>query len=361
MAARSGAATAPAILGARATPRAASETKPPPVFGKGLQVTLEDGFGRRFRYVRLSVTEACNFRCSYCLPQGYRKSGPQDFLSVAEISRLARALVKAGIGKLRLTGGEPSVRRDLAEIIAVGAAAGAGKIALTTNGWSLRRDLAYWRAAGLTHLNVSVDSFEPRVFERLTGHDKLADILAGVEQALAGDLASVKLNAVLLRSTTGEGFERAAAYLRDRPLALRYIELMRTGDNAAYFAAEHLPGSALTNWLAARGWRPLPRGGDDGPALEYSHPDFAGRFGLIAPYAPGFCDSCNRLRVTARGVLRLCLFGEGGVDLRDLLQSDGDQAQLLERLAASLGAKAAGHRLREGVSGDARHLAQMGG
>jgi cyclic pyranopterin phosphate synthase len=325
---------------------------------------LSDGFGRRFRYLRLSVTEACNFRCTYCLPDGYRKTAPHDFLRPDEVTRLARAAVGLGLAKIRLTGGEPSVRRDLPALIEAVANAGASKVALTTNGWSLARDLDAWIAAGLTHLNVSVDSLSPETFRAVTGHDRLGAILAGVDRALAGPLRAVKLNAVLLRDTIGAdatGMQAFADYVRTRPVAVRFIELMRTGDNAAFFSEQHVSGGAVRAWLSANGWRERPRGGDDGPAFEFERDGYAGRIGLIAPYASGFCDSCNRLRVTARGALRLCLFGEGGVDLRPWLQNEASLPELKRMIACALHGKAAGHRLHEGLSGDARHLAQMGG
>nr|WP_272887130.1 GTP 3',8-cyclase MoaA [Phenylobacterium aquaticum] len=321
---------------------------------------MVDGFGRHFRYLRLSVTEVCNFSCAYCLPDGYRKTRPHDFLSVDEIGRLAETFQALGVGKVRLTGGEPSARRDLGEIIARIRRAGVAKIAMTTNGWNLSEKIEGWRDAGLTHLNVSIDALDPAAFRAITGHDRLGAVIDGVDRALALGLPTVKVNAVLLKSGLSGGFETFADFVRDRPVAVRFIELMRTGDNADYFAAEHVSGAVLRDWFAARGWTPRPRGPDDGPAVEYVHPDHAGRLGLIAPYAPGFCDGCNRLRVTARGQLRLCLFGEGGVDLRDLLQAGPSEA-LAARIRRALGEKPAGHRLAEGRSGDMRHLAQVGG
>ena len=321
---------------------------------------LEDGFGRRFPYLRLSITEACNFRCTYCLPNGYRKSAPHDFLSVDEIARLVRAIRLLGVHKVRLTGGEPSVRGDLTGIIAAVAETGVEKIALTTNGWTLARRVEAWAGAGLTHLNVSVDSLDKESFAAITGHDRLAEVLDGIERAMERGLHT-KLNAVLLRDTQGKCFEEFADFIRLRPVSVRFIELMRTGDNADYFQAQHVRGSALSDWLAARGWLAVARGADAGPAIEYAHPDYLGRFGLIAPYAPGFCDGCNRLRVTARGRLRLCLFGEGGVDLRDLLKDDVHATALVERITGALGGKARGHDLAKGRFGDTRQLAEVGG
>jgi cyclic pyranopterin phosphate synthase len=268
-----------------------------------------------------------------------------------------------GVAKVRLTGGEPTVRRDIGEIIRrVRASPGIDKVAITTNGWNLARRIDDWSGGGLTNLNVSVDSLEPDAFHRITGHDRLAAVMSGLDRALELGVPSVKINAVLLRSAAGAAqFARFAEFVRERPVAVRFIELMRTGDNADYFAAQHLGGQVLRSWLEAGGWTPGVRGHDDGPAVEYVHPDCAGRIGLIAPYGAGFCDGCNRLRITARGQLRLCLFGEGGVDLRDLLGDDGDPARLRARIIDALSGKAAGHRLAEGMTGDMRRLAQLGG
>ncbi|MCC7266286.1 MAG: GTP 3',8-cyclase MoaA [Caulobacteraceae bacterium] len=323
--------------------------------------SLVDGFGRRFHYLRLSLTEVCNFRCTYCLPDGYRKSGSMNFLTPQEAERVVRAFAGFGVGKVRLTGGEPSVRRDLSEIIARTAQVpGVGKVCITTNGWNLERQIAPWREAGLTNLNVSIDSLDRETFRQITGHDRLASVVRGLDRALALGVPTVKVNGVLLRESVDAGFDAFADFVRDRPIAVRFIELMRTGDNAEYFAAHHAPGRRLTDWLEARGWARRERAFDDGPAIEFTHPDHAGRIGLIAPYAPSFCDGCNRLRVTARGQLRLCLFGELGVDLRDLLQADATEA-LQARIRQALVGKPAGHRLHEADSGDTRQLAQFGG
>lgn len=324
---------------------------------------LIDGLGRRFHYLRLSITEVCNFRCTYCLPDGYQKTAARPFLTVQEIGRLVRVFAALGVGKVRLTGGEPSVRRDLGEIIRqVRATPGIDKVAVTTNGWNLARQIDDWNDGGLTNLNVSVDSLDRDRFRQITGHDRLSAVMAGLDRALELGVPSVKLNAVLLKDAAGPAqFEQFAEFVRTRPVAVRFIELMRTGDNADYFARQHVGGQGLRTWLEADGWIPRARGRDDGPAVEYVHPDHAGRIGLIAPYGAGFCDGCNRLRVTARGKLRLCLFGDGGINLRDLLDDDGDRDALAARIAGALGGKASGHRLADQLTGDTRHLAQLGG
>ena len=322
---------------------------------------LEDRFGRRFSYLRLSLTEACNYRCSYCLPDGY--DGPsRGFLTRPEIGRVLRAFVDLGMTKLRLTGGEPSLRRDLIEIIDDAANLdGIRKIAMTTNGVVLERKVSAWRDAGLTALNVSLDSLDPDRFAAVTGFDHHASLLRGIDQALTLGFDSVKLNAVLLRGVNDDELDGWLDYVRVRALSMRFIELMRTGDNADYFAAHHLPASTVAAQLLARGWTRVARAPDAGPAIEYAHPDYRGKIGLIAPYAPNFCASCNRLRVTARGDLRLCLFGEFGVPLRGLLQDDADGETLRARIAQQLGLKAAGHDLHRGNPGMTPHLASVGG
>jgi len=331
---------------------------------------LSDRYGRAFPYLRLSLLEACNFHCSYCLPNGYRAphgsavdaSAPPRWLTRGEIARLLRGFAAVGLRKLRLTGGEPSLRVDLTSIIADAAAtAGIEKIALTTNGILLRRRFADWRAAGLTALNVSLDSLDRERFHAITGHDRSEDIRAGLELALASDLPAVKLNAVLLRGLNDDEMPAWLDYLRERRLTVRFIELMQTGDNRDYFQRHHLRADALEQSLLRDGWSELPRAADAGPAREYAHPEYRGRIGVIAPYSRDFCAGCNRLRVTARGDLRLCLFGEFGIPLRPLLQADDRLDELIATLHAQLGLKQAGHGLHEGHTGLTPHLASIGG
>ncbi|MCG8275088.1 GTP 3',8-cyclase MoaA [Stenotrophomonas sp. NLF4-10] len=323
---------------------------------------LTDGFGRSFPYLRLSLTEACNFRCSYCLPDGYHADGRPRFLAVDEIARLVRAFATLGMHKIRLTGGEPSLRKDLTQIIAtVARVPGIRKVAITTNGTLLPRHLPDWHRAGLTALNVSVDSLQRERFHAITGHDRLPEILEGIGMAQTLGLQSVKLNAVLLRGRNDDELPAWMEFLRERALSVRFIELMRTGDNGDYFQRHHLRADVLVEQLQAAGWSLRPRAADAGPAREYTHPGYRGSIGIIAPYSRDFCAGCNRLRVTARGDLRLCLFGDFGVALRPLLQSDADHDALLARITTQLGLKAAGHGLHQGRTGLTPHLASIGG
>jgi GTP 3',8-cyclase len=323
---------------------------------------LRDGYGRRFAYLRLSVTDRCNFRCAYCLPNGYQKvPGAPSELTLAEMTRLVRGFAALGVTKLRLTGGEPTVRADFAESIAAMAAVpGITRLAMTTNGYRLARDAALYADAGMHSVNVSVDSLDADEFARITGHDKLAEVLRGVEAARAAGMA-VKLNAVLMRGVNDGDLDRFIAFVQERGLTLRFIETMQTGDNQALFGARHRPGAFIAAELEQRGWQVVARGDTDGPAVTYAPPAGDGRIGLILPYGPDFCASCNRLRLSATGRLHLCLFGEGGHDLRDLAQEDAQLPELSERIQAILPLKAEGHRLAEGHSGATRHFASIGG
>ena len=325
-------------------------------------MTMIDPFGRRISYLRLSLTEACNYRCAYCLPDGYHAEGSHKFLALDEIQRLVRAFATLGMSKIRLTGGEPSLRKDLPSVIAaVSALPGVRRIALTTNGCRLPHLVQGWREAGLTALNVSLDSLDATRFHAITGHDRFAEVTEGIEQALGLGFDAVKLNAVLLRGRNDDELPAWLEYLRGRDLAVRFIELMRTGNNREFFERHHVRAQSLQQELLDGGWQLRERAADAGPALEYSHPDYRGRIGVIAPYAKDFCSGCNRLRVTARGDLRLCLFGDFGIPLRPLLQSEADQDALVARIATQLGLKAAGHGLHQGLTGITPHLASIGG
>lgn len=329
-------------------------------------MSLQDPFGRSFHYLRLSVTDVCNFRCTYCLPNGYQKpSHAHEALSVDEIRRLVAGFASMGFWKVRLSGGEPTVRTDLLEIIrAVAATPGIRRVALSTNGSRLYDKLISFKEAGLAALNISIDSLDPEVFRRMTGMANLPEILVAVDRAVELDF-SVKINAVLMRGlndTVGKPvIEDFARWLEDRPVTVRFIELMRTGQNGDLFANHHVSAAGVRAWLEESGWTALARGEGDGPATEFAHPKFRGRFGVIAPYSKDFCTNCNRLRVSSLGRLRLCLFGDGDHDLRSLLQSDEHRPQLTERIRTVLGLKEPSHYLHEGNYGNTWNLSSIGG
>ncbi len=324
---------------------------------------LKDSFDRRFSYLRLSVTEVCNFRCDYCLPEGTDCSAEaraQD-LSLSEIRRLVAGFAQLGTRKVRITGGEPSLRKDLVDIIRIcKATPGIETVAVTTNGYRLDKDIDAWYAAGLDALNVSIDSLDHATFEMITGHNKLQTVLRGLARATELGISSIKVNAVLLKHYNQQTLADFFEFVRSRPITLRLIELMRTGDNAHYFNRQHVSGAQIIDQLQSAQWRERTRAEDAGPAREFSHPDYRGGIGLIMPYSKDFCASCNRLRVSSHGALFLCLFAEQHQNFRHLLQSDDSQA-LQDFLKDAITYKQMGHQLHQHNPGATRQLAMIGG
>ncbi|WGE89990.1 GTP 3',8-cyclase MoaA [Actinobacillus arthritidis] len=324
---------------------------------------LIDRFERQYVYLRLSVTDVCNFRCNYCLPDGYKPPfHKQKFLSVSEIQRVVRTFADLGTEKVRITGGEPTLRKDFLEIAhTISQTNGIKKVALTTNGYRMERDIDLWQQAGITDINVSVDSLDTRQFQLITGENKLQSILKGIDRAFEIGYRKIKVNAVLMKQYTAPELDKFLAWIKDKPIQMRFIELMETGEMDSFFKAQHLSGQSVMQRLLQEGWQLQPKALSDGPAKVLSHPDYQGEIGLIMPYEKNFCASCNRLRVSALGKLHLCLFGEEGIDLRDLLSEDTQQAQLEARLKAALQGKREHHYLHIGDSGVRNNLASIGG
>ncbi|WP_161454459.1 GTP 3',8-cyclase MoaA [Vibrio sp. V39_P1S14PM300] len=325
---------------------------------------FEDKFHRKFYYLRLSVTDVCNFKCTYCLPDGYKPSGRKNssFLTLPEIRRVVKAFADCGTSKVRITGGEPSLRKDFSQIIeTVAGTDGIRKVATTTNGYRMEKQVAEWREAGLTHINVSVDSLDPRMFHQITGENKFTQVMAGIDRAFEVGFEQVKVNVVLMKNLNHQELPAFLNWIKDKPIQLRFIELMQTGEMDDLFNKHHVSGVAIRNQLIANGWLLKVRAANDGPAQVFVHPDYQGEIGLIMPYEKDFCESCNRLRVSATGKLHLCLFGEHGVELRDLLEQDEQEQVLIERIQAQLQTKKISHFLHDGNTGMTPHLASIGG
>lgn len=345
--------------------RVQKEMPASPVFGKVYMVSqLTDAWARKFYYLRLSVTDVCNFRCTYCLPDGYKPHGVanKSFLSLDEIRRVTRAFAAAGTEKVRLTGGEPSLRRDFTDIIAaVRENASLRQIAVTTNGYRMARDVQQWRDAGLTAINVSVDSLDARQFYAITGQDKFRQVMDGIDAAFAAGFERVKVNTVLMRDVNHHQLDTFLGWIKTRPIQLRFIELMETGEGSELFRQHHVSGMVIRDQLLERGWIHQIRQRSDGPAQVFCHPDYQGEIGLIMPYEKDFCASCNRLRVSSIGNLHLCLFGDGGIPLRDLLANDQQQGELQARISQALAGKKQTHFLHQGNTGITQNLSYIGG
>ena len=329
----------------------------------GRNTGLSDALGRRFEYLRLSLTDMCNFRCTYCLPDGYRKAkGAPSNLPPEEIVRLVRAFATLGLWKIRLTGGEPTLRKEFNEIAsAVSSVPGIRRLAMTTNGYRLPERAQSFYDAGIRAVNISIDSLDAAKFRQITGHARLEEVLYGIEAAQTAGIENIKINTVLMRDLNHMEIDDFLKFVAARDISLRFIEVMRTNDNPGFFKSHHLPGENVTDRLEQLGWTRLPRVLGAGPAIEYGHADAKGRIGIIAPYSKDFCASCNRLRVSATGKFHLCLFGEGGIDLRPLLASDSQHDELVARIISLTMTKAPSHLLQQGNSGATPHLASIGG
>jgi len=327
---------------------------------------LKDSFGRTFPYIRLSITDVCNFKCGYCLPNGYQKdkSDNRSFLHIDEIKRLAKGLSELGVCKIRLTGGEPTVRKDFFEILKIlKDNSGIKKTVITTNGYRLDEIANQIAESGLNGINISIDSLNRETFKKVTGHDRLPEILKGIKKLKELNFKNIKINAVLLKGINDqeEDFNQWANYIKSNEIDFRYIELMQTGDNYEYFKKFHISSKIFKDYLNKHGWIYQTLGRDAGPSLNYLNPEYKGKFGIIAPYSKDFCKTCNRLRITSRGDLRLCLFGNTGISIRHLLQRDDQLEELKDLISKQLNFKKESHYLELGETGLTKNLSTTGG
>ena len=327
---------------------------------------LKDSFGRKFPYIRLSISDVCNFKCGYCLPDGYKidKSDNRTFINTEEIKRLARALSELGVSKIRLTGGEPTIRKDFFEIIKIiKENSGIKKTVITTNGYKLDKIANDIKNSGLDGINISIDSLDPKTFKKITGHDRLDEILRGIKNLQKLNFKNIKINAVLLKgiNDSEQDFDSWAQFIKNNEIDFRYIELMQTGDNLDYFNKYHVPSKKFIDYLNNNNWIIQTFGKDAGPAKNYLNPKFKGKFGVIAPYSKDFCKSCNRLRITAKGDLRLCLFGNTGINIRHLMQKDNQIEELKDLILKQLNFKKESHYLEIGETGLTKNLSTTGG
>jgi len=327
---------------------------------------LTDAFGRRLTYLRVSVTDRCNLRCTYCLPEDADfPFGDRDFLRPEEIEAMVGALVRLGIRRVRLTGGEPLVRKDIVEIARrVKALPGVENLALSTNGTELARLAEPLRAAGVDRVNISLDSLDADRFRAITRRGSLEAVWNGVEAALAAGFSPVKLNAVLLSRQNLEDVDRLVELTLDRPLSVRFIEMMPTASNRHLQPDEYVSSDLVKQRIEARFGKLLPLDPDQagprtGPAAAYQLAGAQGAVGFITPLSHTFCANCNRLRLTARGELRLCLFADRVYPLRHLLEDSADALET--EILRVLHEKPAEHMLAKGDYGNLVSFMEIGG
>ncbi|MBS1877357.1 MAG: GTP 3',8-cyclase MoaA [Acidobacteria bacterium] len=310
---------------------------------------LIDGFGRLHDNLRISVTDRCNIRCFYCMPDADPKYGPrEEVLTFEEIERLVRVAARLGVRKLRITGGEPLIRRNLAHLIrALRAIPGIEDIALTTNGVLLAERAAELYDAGLRRINVHLDTLDRERFRTITRRDELHRVLEGVEACRRLGYGPIKINAVAVKNLVEPDIVPLAHYGRERDIEIRYIEFMPLDAQGLWDRDRVLTTDDMLGMLAAEfgPLEPLPDADPRAPATEYRFADGVGSVGFIPTVTKPFCLNCNRIRLTADGKLRYCLFAIEEMDVRGLLRSGASDDALEGVLRANVRAKWLGHEI----------------
>lgn len=307
---------------------------------------LVDPHGRKINYLRLSVTDRCNLRCRYCMPAvGEPQRDRGDLLGYEDLRRVAQAAVALGMEKIRVTGGEPLVRKGITGFLeTLAGLPGLKRLVLTTNGVLLKEMAAELRGAGVESLNISLDSLRPDTFFRITRGGDLRRVLEGLEAVERAGFPYLKINVVVMRGVNEDEVADFAALTLDRPYRVRFIEYMPTspGDTRRPLT---VPGEELLRKLSER-YRLLPAGREPlaGPAVYYRIAGAVGMVGVITPVSCHFCGDCNRVRITSTGVARSCLFSDSGVDLKPFLK-EGDETVLQRALRRVVEAKPEGHSL----------------
>jgi GTP 3',8-cyclase len=308
--------------------------------------SLVDRFARVHTYLRVSVTDRCNYRCTYCMPADGLDWMPRaELLTFEEITRIVTCLAAMGVWKVRLTGGEPTVRRGLSDLVArIAAVPGIRDLAMTTNAHRLASLAPALAAAGLRRVNVSIDALDPSVFSAITRGGDVARVLQGIDAALAAGLRPVKLNCVVVRGVNDEQPLKLIEHFADRPdVAVRFIEYMPF--DGVDVRKKHLPAKEIRDALAERyTLEPLERPVGGGPAVEWRLAETGQVVGFVSPITEHFCDACNRLRLQADGHLRTCLSREAAPSLRDVLRAGVDDTELAAILRERVWGKVAGHQ-----------------
>ncbi len=325
---------------------------------------VTDTHGRRINYLRLSITDRCNLRCTYCIPpEGVRRLPGADLLTYDELHAVAQAAVDIGVEKIRITGGEPLVRRGVVGFLArLHRIPGLKRLVLTTNGVRLEELADELRRAGVESLNVSLDSMRPEVFSRITGRGDLARVMAGISAAERAGFQRLKINMVVMRGVNDDEVLDFAALTLERPITVRFIEYMPTAAGRRGGPSPMVGGDELLSRLSRR-FTLARQESDalDGPAANYRIEGAAGSVGFITPMSCHFCARCNRIRVTSAGAVKGCLFEDGALSLRPYLAS-GDAAGLRAALRRAAWRKPLRHQVQAGDGGVVRlSMSQVGG
>ena len=326
---------------------------------------LIDQYGRKVTYVRMSVTDRCDFRCVYCMDEKMTFLPRDQVLSLEEIQLIARAFVELGVDKIRLTGGEPLVRRDVMSLFqSIGKLPGLKNFCLTTNGSQLTKYAQQLKQSGINRINISLDSLNPLLFHSLTRIGHLDKVIEGIDAAIAADIEHIKINAVILKGRNDQEVLDLVEFARDRGIDISFIEEMPLGAISSHNRAETYFSSddILT---AIKQVYPLERStlNTGGPSAYWSLPNSNSKIGLISPHSHNFCGDCNRVRVTVEGKLLLCLGNENAVDLKQVLRdNNGDMGILKHHIVLAMNNKPKEHHF--GVDGEVqvvRFMSMTGG
>ena len=329
---------------------------------------LIDPFNRKIEYLRVSVTDKCNYRCGYCMPpEGVHPEGRHtEYLDADEIERIVRAFAELGVKKIRLTGGEPLIRKDLPEIVRrIGRINGIIDLALSTNAHHLARHAQQLAADGLKRINVSLDSLKPERFAAITRGGDLNKVLAGIEAAQKAGLNPVKINMVVMKGTNDDEIEAMVDFAREQGVQVRFIETMPIGSAGIRIMDQHYPMDKILARVREHVGDeliPLTNRSHDGPARNFRLGASDTTLGVISAVSQHFCETCNRVRLTARGVLALCLGQEDSVNLRDPLRDGISDEALKQRIIEAIAQKPERHFFNENVHNiQFREMVNLGG
>ncbi len=323
---------------------------------------LTDLFDRTISYLRVSLTDQCNLRCVYCTPAPLSKLNHGELLTYEELLRVIAICVELGIKKVRLTGGEPLVRKNIDSFIkGLAQISGLEDIRLTTNGVYLDKYCDMLYAAGVRKLNISLDTLQPARFKEITGVDCFQRVWNGIEMACAKGFSPVKINMVAMRGVNDDELVDFARLTLQRPLQVRYIEFMPIGNSAVWGKEKYIPSSEIIDKLKVLGeLEPVGQQQMDGPAKVYKIPGSMGSIGFISPLSHKFCEKCNRLRLTSEGKLRSCLLSDKENDLKKLLRGGASDEEIAELVVKTIAAKPQGHKVTEGDNCHGR-MSRIGG
>jgi cyclic pyranopterin phosphate synthase len=331
----------------------------------GAQAPLADQFRRPITYLRISVTDRCNLRCVYCMPEkGLPWIPKPEILTFEEIEHIVRAAAAIGVRSIRLTGGEPLVRQDLPRLVAMLAAIpGIDDIALSTNGIMLEQMIDELVAARLRRVNISLDTLREDRFFAIARRKGLDKVLAGIEAAIRAGLEPVKINCVIMRGRNDDELIDMAELTRDRAIFVRFIEVMPVEDNLDLQREAYVSADEMIARISEHGQLlPTEGPGGNGPARYFAFPGARGAVGVISPLSHDYCDRCNRVRLTADGRLRLCLFGDHHIDLRTPVRSGASLEDIMGIFRGSMLIKPERHHLRLGEqSSRMRAFSEIGG